>query len=52
MTLFKNGNRFRSQKCLAKHASFALYNVFTVINNIALTIEKQCALFDSLVASV
>ena len=30
MTLFKNGNCFRSQKCLAKQASFALYNVFTV----------------------
>ena len=52
MTLFKNGNWFRSQKCLAKHASFALYNVFTVINNIELPIKQQCALFDSLVASI
>lgn len=52
MTLSKNGNWFRSQKCLAKHASFALYNVFTVINNIELPIKQQCALFDSLVASI
>ena len=52
MTLFKNGNWFRRQKCLAKHASFALYNVFTVINNTELTIKQQCALFDSLVASI
>ena len=52
MTLFKNGNWFRSQKCLAKHASFALYNVFTVINNIDLPIKQQCALLDSLIASI
>ena len=52
MTLFKNGNWFRSQKCLSKHASFALHNLFTVLNNIELPLLQQCALFDSLVASI
>ena len=39
VTLFKNGNWNRSQKCIAKHASFALYNLFTVFNNIELSVN-------------
>ena len=28
ITLFKNGNWYRSQKCISQHASYALYNLF------------------------
>ena len=52
MTLFKNGNWNRSQKCIAKHASFALYNVFTILNSAELPISQQCSLFDTLVGSI
>ena len=52
VTLFKNGNWNRSQKCIAKHASFALYNLFTVFNNIELSVNQKCKLFDSLVGSI
>ena len=52
MTLFKNGNWNRSQKCIAKHASFALYNVFTILNSVELPISQQCSLFDTLVGSI
>ena len=41
VTLFKNGNWNRSQKCIAKHASFALYNAFTILNNIELPISQN-----------
>ena len=30
ISLFKNGNWYCSQKCIAQHASFALYNLFTI----------------------
>ena len=52
MTLFKNGNWYRIQKCISKHASFALHNLFAVLRNIELPLSQQCALFDSLVASI
>ena len=52
ITLFKNGNWYRSQKCIAKHASFALHNLFTIFNTIELPISQKCKLFDSLVASI
>lgn len=52
MTFFKNGNWYRSQKCIAKHASFALHNLFTIFNAIELPISQKCKLFDSLVASI
>ena len=34
ITLLKNGNWYRTQKYIAQHASFALYNLFTVLKNI------------------
>ena len=52
ITLFKNGNWYRSQKCIAKHASFALHNLFTIFNNIELPIIQKCKLFDTLVAPI
>ena len=52
ITLFKNGNWYRCQKCIAKHASFALHNLFTIFNNIELPIIQKCKLFDTLVASI
>ena len=41
ITLFKNGNRYRSQKCIAQHASRALYNLFTVFNKIELPTSQK-----------
>ena len=41
ITLFKNGNWYRSQKCIAKHASFGLHNLFTIFNNIELPIYRS-----------
>ena len=52
ITLFKNGNWYRSQKCIAQHASRALYNLFTVFNKIELPTSQKCKLFDSLVGSI
>ena len=52
ITLFKNGNWYRSQKTIAQHASFALYNLFTVFKDIQLPVSQKCKLFDSLVGSI
>ena len=52
ITLFKSGNWFRRQKCIAQHASYALYNLFTVLNSVALSTEHKYNLFDSLVCSI
>ena len=52
INLFKNGNLFRSHKKLAQHASFALHNLFVVLNQLNVNIREQCSLFDSLVGSV
>lgn len=52
ITLFKNGNWHRSEKCIARHVSFALYNLFTVFNNTELSVDQMCNLFDSLVSSI
>ena len=52
ITLFKNGNWYRSQKYIAKHASHALYNLFAVLNNIESQTSQKCKLFDSLVGSI
>ena len=52
ITLFKNGNWYRSQKTIAQHASYALYNLFTVFNDIELPAGQKCKLFDSLVGSI
>ena len=52
ITLFKNGNWHRSQKCISQHASYALYNLFTVFNNVEYSVSQTCKLFDSLVGSI
>ena len=52
ITLFKNGNWYRSQKTIAQHASFALYNLFTVFKDIELPASQKCKLFDTLVGSI
>ena len=52
ITLFKNGNWYRSQKYISQHASYALYNLFTVFNNVELPVTQKCKLFDSLVGSI
>ena len=52
ITLFKNGNWYRSQKCIAQHASRALYNLFTVFNKIELPTSQKCKLFYSIVGSI
>ena len=52
IALFKNGNWYRSQKCISQHASYALYNLFIVFNNVELPVTQKCKLFDSLVGSI
>ena len=52
ITLFKNGNWYRTQKCIAQHASFALYSLFTVLKNIELPIVQKLKLFDTLVSPI
>ena len=52
IALFKNGNWYRSQKTKAQHASYALYNLFTVFKDVELLASQKCKLFDSLVGSV
>ena len=52
ITLFKNGNWYRSQKFIAQHASFALHNLFCLLKTVELPISQKCKLFDSLVGSI
>ena len=52
ITLFRNNNWYRSQKCIAQHASFSLFNLFIAFNSVSLPISQKCKLFDSLVGSV
>ena len=52
VTLFKNGNWNRTQKCLSQHASFALHNLFTVFKKIELPISQKLRLFDTLVSPI
>lgn len=52
ITLFKNGSWYRSQKTISQHASFALYNLFTVFRNVELPVTQKFKLFDCLVGSV
>ena len=52
VTFFKTGNWFRTQKCIARHAYFALYNLFRICNTIELPVSQKCKLFDTLVGSI
>ena len=49
---FKNGHWYRTQKRLAKHASFALHNLFSVFREIELPVSEICKLFDSFVGLI
>ena len=49
---FKNGNWHRTQQRLAQHGSFALHKLFSLFNQVELTISKKCKLFDVLVGSI
>ena len=49
---FKNGNFHRTQKRLAKHAAFALHNLFSLFRQFEFTTIQKCKLFDVLVGSV
>ena len=52
ITLFKNGNWYRTQKCISQHASLALFNLFTIFKNIDLPISQKMKLFDTLVSPI
>ena len=52
ITLFKNGNWYRTQKCISQHAAFALYNLFTILRDVELPIQQKIKLFDTLVAPI
>ena len=52
ITLFKNGNWYRTQKCISQHASLALFNLFTIFKNIDLPISQKMKLFDILVSPI
>ena len=52
MTFFKNDNWFRTQKCIARHASFALHNLFRIFNTIEIPVSQKCKTFDTLVGSI
>lgn len=41
ITLFKNGNWYRSQKTIAQHASFALYNLFTIFKKVEIPVNQK-----------
>ena len=41
ITLFKNKNWHRSQKTIAQHASFALYNLFTIFKKSGITGKSE-----------
>ena len=47
--ILKNGSWHRSQKCIAQHASRALYSL---LNNIELPVKQQIYLFDSSVGTI
>ena len=49
---FKNGNWFRTQKCIAEHASRAMHRLFSVFNQYEFKTSEKCKLFDVLVSPV
>ena len=49
---FKNGNWYRTQKCIADHASFALHNLFSLFSQVDISTYQKCKLFDVLVGTV
>ena len=49
VTLYKNGNWHRTQKCIAEYGTYSLYKT---LSNIELPVSEKFKLFDSLVGSV
>ena len=49
---YKPGNKLRIQKHIANHASFALHNLFSALNNVEIPTTKKCNMFDALVSSI
>jgi hypothetical protein len=52
VTLYKNGNWYRSQKYIAEHAAYSLHNLFIIYNQIDLPTHQKIRLFDTLVAPI
>ncbi|XP_053399819.1 uncharacterized protein LOC128557111 [Mercenaria mercenaria] len=52
VSLYRNGNWYRSQKDIAKHASYALNGLFQIFKSIELPNSQKCKLFDALVSSI
>ena len=49
---YKNYSWNRTQKCLAEYGSFALHNVYRLLQDMNLKTSEKVKLFDSLVGSV
>ena len=49
---FKNGGWYRSQKCIAEHASKAVHRLFSVFSQYEFSTQEKCKLFDTLVSTV
>ena len=49
---FRNGNWYRTQKCISEHASKALYKLFSVFQTYEFKPSEKCKLFDILVGSI
>ena len=52
LTLYKNGKWTRTQKKLTEQSQYPLHKLFTVFNQLDLTIKNKCQLFDNLVAPI
>ena len=52
VTLYKNGNWYRTQKVIAEHSRFALHNLSITFNQIELATKDKCKLFDTLDGSI
>lgn len=49
---YKNGNFYRTQKCIAEYGTYSLHNLYKTLSNIELPVIDKFKLFDSLVGSV
>lgn len=49
---FKNGGWYRTQKCIAEHASKAMHRLFSVFSHYEFSTQEKCKLFDTLVSTV
>ena len=49
---YKNGNFYRTQKCIAEYGTYSLHNLYKTLSNIELPVIDKFKLFDSLVGHV